>query len=157
MTAGSYRPTEAKYKGGADEMYVTYDLDQRTRGARHADFPKVKRVYIVGDVKDWKPGVFQNKVGREVHGIRIEYEQRRSGYRRSGFTASRGRRDYTVAAASIKPTTQHFVEHSGEPLSAASLRIKVKAQHLLPWVAAAVFAAALDADAPIANHFTSTS
>ena len=27
-----YRTTESKYKGGAHENYVTYDLQQRTRG-----------------------------------------------------------------------------------------------------------------------------
>ena len=27
-----YTPTEAKYKGGAQEMHVTYDLPQETRG-----------------------------------------------------------------------------------------------------------------------------
>jgi hypothetical protein len=49
MTAAikpSYRRTEAKYKGGAHEMYVTYDLEQRTRGAKTAVYPKIKRVYI---------------------------------------------------------------------------------------------------------------
>jgi len=25
-----YRPTESKYRGGAQEMYVTYDLEQKT-------------------------------------------------------------------------------------------------------------------------------
>ena len=31
-----YRPTESKYKGGAQEMYVTYDLEQKTRGGGSA-------------------------------------------------------------------------------------------------------------------------
>ena len=30
-THSGYRPTESKYKGGAHEMYVTYDLEQETR------------------------------------------------------------------------------------------------------------------------------
>jgi hypothetical protein len=34
MTKRRYRSTEAKYKGGAQEMYVTYDLHQKTRGAQ---------------------------------------------------------------------------------------------------------------------------
>jgi hypothetical protein len=38
-----YRATESKYKGGAHEMYVTYDLEQRTRSGS-AIYPKVKRV-----------------------------------------------------------------------------------------------------------------
>jgi hypothetical protein len=27
-----YRPTESQYKGGADEMYITYDREQKIRG-----------------------------------------------------------------------------------------------------------------------------
>jgi hypothetical protein len=53
-TKSRYRPTESRYKGGAQEMYVTYDLQQKTRGGGQALYPKVKRVYIAGEVKDWK-------------------------------------------------------------------------------------------------------
>ena len=67
-----YHPTESKYKGGAHEMYVTYDLEQKTRSDGSAIYPKVKRVYIAGHVKDWKAGRVQKKSGREVHGVRIE-------------------------------------------------------------------------------------
>jgi hypothetical protein len=49
-----YRPTESQYKGAADEMYITYDREQRTRSGKHALYPKVKRIYIAGSVKDWK-------------------------------------------------------------------------------------------------------
>jgi hypothetical protein len=59
-----YRPTESKYKGGAQEMYVTYDLEQKTRGEHEAVYPKVKRVYVAGNVKDWKSGTVRNKLGR---------------------------------------------------------------------------------------------
>ena len=85
-----YRPTESKYKGGAHEMYVTYDLEQRTRGGSSATYPKVKRVYIAGDVKDWQVGNFKKKSGREAHGVKIEYEQSRKGYQRQGVSASGG-------------------------------------------------------------------
>jgi hypothetical protein len=47
---GRYRTTESKYKGGASEMYITYDLEQKTRGGGSTLLPKVKRVYIAGDV-----------------------------------------------------------------------------------------------------------
>jgi len=54
MTAAAderrYTPTEAKYKGRAKEMYVTYDLPQRTRGEGESLYPKVKHVDIAGDV-----------------------------------------------------------------------------------------------------------
>lgn len=45
-----YRPTESKLKGGAKTMYLTYDLEQKTRGGGSALYPKVKRVYIAGEV-----------------------------------------------------------------------------------------------------------
>jgi hypothetical protein len=63
MTNRRYRSTESKYKVGAQEMYVTYDLDQKTRGGRSALYRKVKRVYIVGEVKDWKPGLVRKRTG----------------------------------------------------------------------------------------------
>src|SRR5207248_1803087 len=60
-TKHRYRPTEAKYKGRAEEMYVTYDLSQPTRGGRRAMYPKVHRVYIAGQVKDWHVGNFAKR------------------------------------------------------------------------------------------------
>ena len=53
-----YRPTESKYKGGAHEMYITYDLKQKTRGGESRLYPKVKRVYIAGDIKPLFPSLF---------------------------------------------------------------------------------------------------
>src|SRR5919201_3287702 len=94
--ATRYRPTESKYKGGADEMYVTYDLEQHTRGGGTALYPKVKRVYIAGDVKDWQVGDFTKRSGRQAHGVKIDYEQTRSGDRRQSYDAARGRTAYTV-------------------------------------------------------------
>src|SRR5919201_2997363 len=102
-----YRPTESKYKGGAHEMYVTYDLDQKTRSG-HALYPKVKRVYIAGDVQDWKVGRVKKRSGREVYGVQIAYEQRRKGYRRKEYAAERGGTAYQVAPASVEATTQSF-------------------------------------------------
>jgi hypothetical protein len=110
-TASSgYRPTEAKYKGGAHEMYVTYDLEQQTRGAHPAVYPKVKRVYIAGDVTGWKAGAVEKRTGRRVHGVRIEYRQGRQGYQRRSYTAHRGATRYAVGAASVGPTAQSFVQ-----------------------------------------------
>jgi len=107
---GHYRPTESKYKGGAHEMYVTYDLEQRTRGGGRAVYPKVKRVYVAGDVKDWKAGTVRKRTGREVHGVRIEYEQSRRKHHREGFTAERGETTYEVGSASVGGSSQRFVQ-----------------------------------------------
>src|SRR6266508_4968761 len=103
-----YRPTEYKYKGGAHEMYVTYDLKQKTRSGDSKLYPKVKRVYIAGDVKDWKTGDIKKRSGRTVHGVAIEYEQSRKGFQRKGFTAQRGGTSYTVRSSSTGPTSQTF-------------------------------------------------
>src|SRR2546425_7981162 len=102
----SYRTTESKYKGGAHEMFVTYDLEQKTRGGGKATYPKVKRVYIAGDVKNWKTGQVRKKSGREVHGVRIEYERSRTGHRRTGYTAERGGTQYEVPPTGVGATTQ---------------------------------------------------
>src|SRR5947207_63875 len=104
----AYQPTEAKYKGGAQEMYITYDLEQATRGGGHATYPKVKRVYIAGDVKNWHLGDFKRRSGREVHGVKVDYEQSRGGYHRGGYSARRGPTTYQVAPTDVGPTTQRF-------------------------------------------------
>ena len=110
MKKGGYRPTESKYKGGATEMYVTYDLKQQTRAGNSVSYPKVKRVYIAGDVTDCKVGDFRKKSGRTAHGMRIEYDQTRRGYRREGFRATRGKTRYGASPASVQPTRQHFAQ-----------------------------------------------
>ena len=112
MTAGkAYRPTQSKYKGGAH----TCDLDQRTRGGQRALYPKVKRVYIAGNVKDWKTGILRNKLGREGHGVRIEYEHTRRGYRRQGYTAHRGETEYAAGATGRRDHRPAVRAGGGDP------------------------------------------
>jgi hypothetical protein len=107
-TNPGYRSTESKYKGGAQEMYITYDLKQKTRSGDEKLYPKVKRVYIAGDVKDWKTGTMQKRSGKTVHGVAIEYEQSRKGFQRKGFTAKRGQTRYPVKPSSVGSTAQKF-------------------------------------------------
>jgi hypothetical protein len=107
---GHYRPTKSRYKGGAHEVYVTYDLEQATCGGGSATYPKVKRVYIAGDVKDWKAGAVTKKSGREVYGVRIEYEQTRKRHRRQGYSAERGDTAYEVSPAYVGATSQRFAQ-----------------------------------------------
>ncbi len=91
-------------------MYVTYDEKQQTRSGRMAVYPKVKRVYIAGNVKDWKLGDVRKRTGRTVHGVRIEYTQNRSGFHRRQYTAHRGRTTYEVKPATIGRTSQKFTK-----------------------------------------------
>jgi hypothetical protein len=118
----AYHPTESKYKGGAHEMYITYDLEQATRGGGHATYPKVKRVYIAGDVKTWQVGDFRRRTGREVHGVKIDYEQTREGYHRGGYSASRGARTYQVPPADVRPATQRFSQVVEVPDAARNIQ-----------------------------------
>src|SRR5437868_2832436 len=122
MTKSGYRPTESKYKGGAHEMYVTYDLEQRTRGGGTALYPKVKRVYIAGDVKGWHVGSFEKKSGRAVYGAKIDYEQTRQGYEREGFTATRDHTEYAVSAAEVPPSSSSFSQIVEVPEKAQNIR-----------------------------------
>jgi hypothetical protein len=117
-----YRSTESKYKGGASEMYITYDLQQKTPSGGSAVLPKVKRVYIAGDVKGWELGDFRKRSGREVHGVRIEYEQSRRRYRRETYTASRGQTEYEVPATGVAATKQPFAQVVELPQEARNIQ-----------------------------------
>jgi hypothetical protein len=125
-----YRPTESKYKGGAQEMYVTYDLKQKTRNGDSKLYPKVKRVYIAGDVKDWKTGDIKKRSGRTVHGVAIEYEQSRKAAQRSGFSAKRGQTSYTVRPSSARPSSQTFRQVLEVPQDAQNIHFYSNAQKL---------------------------
>jgi hypothetical protein len=122
----SYRPTEAKYKGGAEEMYVTYDLPQKTRGENVALYPKVKRVYIAGNVKEWQVGTFEKRSGRKVRGMKIAYEQSRKGYVRKGYTATRDRTHYAVSPARAQASTSTFAEVVELPHGAQNIQFHTR-------------------------------
>jgi hypothetical protein len=125
-----YRPTEAKFKGGAKEMYVTYDLDRKMRSGAISTYPKIKRVYIAGDVKKWKVGTFAKRTGRRVRGMRIEYEQTRSPYHRESYSAEREGTRYNVAPASVSKTSQRFVQIVEVPEAAENIQFHANAEGL---------------------------
>jgi hypothetical protein len=125
-----YKPTESKYKGGAKEMYVTYDLEQKTRGNGSAMYPKVKRVYIAGDVTDWKSGRVRKSSGRTVSGVAIQYEQTRTGYRRKGYTAERDGTTYKVKPTTVEGSSQEFRKVVEVPGDAKNVNFYTKAGKL---------------------------
>jgi hypothetical protein len=129
-TTKRYRATESKYKGGATEMYVTYDLELKTRNDNTALFPKVKRVYIAGDVKGWKKGTFKKRSGREVYGILVEYEQDRQGYARGPYNAQRGKRNYTVPPTTVAASSQRFKQVVEIPEKAVNINFYTEAEKL---------------------------
>lgn len=115
MATDEYTPTEAKYKGGADERYLTYELEQRTPTGSHAEHPKVKRVYVSGDLEDWSVGEFRKQSGRRVHGVRVKYTQHRDAYTRSdGSRVSASDQTYTKIVE--VPEEARNVELRGGPL-----------------------------------------
>lgn len=123
-TGHKYQPTESKYKGGAQEMYVTYDLCQQTRGENRALYPKVKRVYIAGEVTHWEIGTFEKRSGRKVYGVKIDYEQRRAGYTREGYTAHRGSTEYQVPETDVEGSTSRFSQIVEVPESAENIQFR---------------------------------
>jgi hypothetical protein len=124
MTASQthrYKSTESKYKGGAQDMYVTYDESQATTSGRKATYPKVKRVYVAGQVKGWHVGVFTNRAGRQVHGVKVEYEQTRAGYSRKPYSGVRGTTPYKVSAATVGSGRSHFTKIMEVPKDARNI------------------------------------
>lgn len=132
MTKRRYRSTESKYKGGAQEMYVTYDLQQKTRGTQSALYHKVRRVYIAGDVTNWRTGQVRKRTGREVHGLRIEYEQTRRGYHRRKYAARRGETKYLVEPGVVAATAQRFAQVIEIPTGARNVHFYINQRELPP-------------------------
>lgn len=125
-----YRPTESKYKGGAKEMYITYDLELKTRNGNTAVYPKVKRVYIAGEVKNWSKGIFKKRSGREVYGVLIEYEQSRQRHHRKAYPAQRGETTYKVAPSSVAASSQTFRQVAEIPEKASNVHFYADAAKL---------------------------
>jgi hypothetical protein len=67
----------------SEELFITYDVHQKTTNGHNAVFPRVKRVSIAGQVQNWDVGTIEMRSGRTAHGVRIEYEQSRKGYTRT--------------------------------------------------------------------------
>ena len=124
----TYRSTETKYKGKAKQMFVTYDLVQKTRGDHQATFPKVKRVYVAGDVSNWEVGEFEKQSGRKVHGVKIEYAQSRAGYDRRGYKAERQDTgtSYTVRPTHVNSSVSSFRKIVEIPASARHVQLHTK-------------------------------
>ena len=129
-TPQHYRSTESKYKGGAHEMYVTYDLEVQSRSGARGTRPKVKRVYIAGQVKDWKRGTFKKRTGREVNGVLIEYEQTRQRHQRKPFEAQRGETTYRTGSASVDASSQVFKQVVEVPAKAANVHFYASSDRL---------------------------
>ena len=117
-----YRGTESKYKGGAKEMYVTYDLPQATRAGRSTLYPKVKRVYIAGKISEWQMGDFAKRTGRKVHGVKIDYEQSRSPAEREAYRIRRGNVVYKVLPLKVAGATTHFSQIVEVPQAARNVK-----------------------------------
>ena len=72
--ASKYIPTEAKYKYGAVTIWLVYKHPKRNRYY-------AKRVYLpltARDIVIEGPGVFKNRFGKEVYGVRLVYKIRLS-------------------------------------------------------------------------------
>lgn len=123
--AHRYNPTESKYMGGARDMYVAYDESQATRAGRQLTYSKVKRVYVGGQVKDWHVGTFANRAGPPVHGVKIDYEQSRTGYSRKPYQATRGSITYQVSPGRVSGGSSLFSKIVEVPKDARKIHFYV--------------------------------
>ena len=55
-------------------------------------------------------GQVRKRTGREVHGLRIEYELNRRSYRRRGYSAQRRETKYLVEPGAVAATAQRFAQ-----------------------------------------------
>jgi hypothetical protein len=77
-----YNPLKSAYKGGTDQLFVTYEIDGLDGHSSDEDsYPQVTRVYLSGDLCDWEIGTFRTRSGAEVFGVKIEYQQTHERYR----------------------------------------------------------------------------
>ena len=73
-----YKPTTAKYRGRTKTLYLVYEETHthNYRGHRKKRTQtRVKRFYVSGRlVKVSRPGVYTNRLGRRVYGVKVVYE-----------------------------------------------------------------------------------
>jgi hypothetical protein len=65
-----------------------------------------------------------------VHGVRIDYEQTRSAYRRSAYDAERGATEYKVGGAKVGATKQRFSQVVEAPDAARDVHFYASAREL---------------------------
>jgi hypothetical protein len=116
-----YKSTGLKYKGGAHEMYVTYDIKRETRSGTSSATPRVKRIYISGRVKNWHVGNYVKRTGRKVYGVKIEYTQTQGSYARTPYTAKRGGTSYKVSPAKVSASDSTFTTIVEVPKTARNI------------------------------------
>ncbi len=125
-----YKPTEAKFKGGAAECYVTYDLPQANR-SKQVLMPKVKRVYVAGKILKWSGArKMQKRSGKVVRGLRVVYAQSRSSYDRRGFAAKRGATRFAVSPAHVGRAKEQFSQVVEVPEKARNVKFHATASSL---------------------------
>ena len=123
----SYRPTEAKFRGGAREHYVTYDIEQKTRSG-HALYPKVKRVYLAGEVIRWQASHdLRKRSGKVVSGVRVEYRRARKAYSRKAYKLKRGGNEYPVVPGRVGESELKVVQIVEVPAKARNVRFHTAA------------------------------
>ena len=86
-----YHPTEYGLKGKGKYYYILYEHLEKTRSGKKVWKPRAKRVYVSGTLLSYEVGIFTNKLGRRVYGVRIRYLNPRNG-----FTAHRHGKRYKV-------------------------------------------------------------
>ena len=96
-----YKPSTAKYRGKVKTLYLTYEQTwtHNYRGHRKKRTQiRVKRIYVPGKLKSVsRPGVYTNRKGRRVYGVKVTYVNPIKG------GAGRGHRIKQVTVTKVIP------------------------------------------------------
>ena len=94
MSATQYPPSQARYAGGGMVKYLVYHSPQPLRTGATQERTRVKRLYFPANAKDItvsKPGTFEKRTGKRVHGVTVHYR-----YRLGAARARRGETTYQL-------------------------------------------------------------
>jgi len=106
---------------GAHEMYVTYDVEDKSRGQSRVD-SVVKPIYVSGRVREWRASVARNRTGQDVYGVLIKLEQEHKSRRKKMYLV-RGGRISPILPASVYRAVDSYTQMVELPVDARNVKV----------------------------------
>jgi hypothetical protein len=78
-TKPAYKPSESRYDGGGQVMYLVYTSPQPLSKSKSSARTRVKRMYFPADAKNIKaskPAMLERRTGSQVYGVEVTYRYR---------------------------------------------------------------------------------
>lgn len=90
----SYKPTEARYRGGGEIKYLVYNSPQPLRSGRIQQRTRAQRLYFPASAKEislGSPTTMEKRTGKQVYGVKVSYR-----HQLSAAKAHRGKTTYEL-------------------------------------------------------------